>query len=68
MQGIYTASGMTSSEAQASALSAIAGILQKQAYLDAVNYTIAFTAVAVLVAIVLVFMMKAPNQKEIYKC
>nr|WP_315023392.1 DHA2 family efflux MFS transporter permease subunit [uncultured Aminipila sp.] len=68
VQGIYMSSGMTSADAQVSAVSAIAGIIQKQAYLDAINYTIAFTAVTVVVAIALVFMMKAQDQKEIFKC
>lgn len=68
IQGAYMSSGMTSADAQVSAVTAIAGVIQKQAYLDAINYTIAFTAVTVVVAIALVFMMKAQKQKEIFKC
>ncbi|QAT43379.1 DHA2 family efflux MFS transporter permease subunit [Aminipila luticellarii] len=67
MQGLYMTSGMSSADAQASAMSSIAGLLQKQAYLDAVNYTIAFTVIAILITIFLAFMMKARKQKEIYK-
>lgn len=68
IQGIYMSSGMNSADAQGSAVTAIAGVIQKQAYLDAINYTIAFTAVTVIIAIALVFMMKAQKQKEIFKC
>ncbi|WP_243158002.1 MFS transporter [Aminipila terrae] len=68
IQGLYMTSGVSSTEAQASAITAIAGVVQKQAYLDAINYTIAFTTITVFAAIILVFLMKAQKQKEIYKC
>ncbi|QIB70163.1 DHA2 family efflux MFS transporter permease subunit [Aminipila butyrica] len=67
IQAVYLTSGMTTADAQASAISAIAGVLQKQAYLDAINYTIAFTVVTVLIPVVLVFLLRAQKQKEIFK-
>lgn len=66
LQAVYTTTGMTSTEAQANALSTIAGVLQKQAYLDAINYAIGFTAIAVVIAVVLVLMMRTTT-KEIFK-
>ena len=66
LQAVYTTTGMTSIEAQANALSTIAGVLQKQAYLDAINYAIGFTAIAVVIAVVLVLMMRTTT-KEIFK-
>jgi EmrB/QacA subfamily drug resistance transporter len=71
LQGLYMASGLTQADAQASALSTITGVIQQQAYLDAINYATAFTAIAVLIAVLLVFMMrtpkrhKAPKNKEV---
>ncbi|MBN7773984.1 DHA2 family efflux MFS transporter permease subunit [Clostridium aminobutyricum] len=68
LQAIYTTTGMTSTEAQVNALSTLSGIVQQQAYLDAINYATAFTAISVLLAIALVFMMRTSARKEIFKC
>lgn len=58
LQGLYLQSGMSSSEAQGSALSTLGQLIYKQAYIDAMDYSIGITFVAVVAAIVLVFLMR----------
>lgn len=71
LQDMNMASGLVPAEAQVSALTTITGLIQKQAYLDAINYATAFTAITVVVAVLLVFMMrtakihKSPKHEEV---
>lgn len=64
LQGLYIASGLVPSDAQVSAFSTVTGLIQKQAYLDAINYASAFTAMAVVIAVLLIFMMQTPKRHK----
>lgn len=59
LQGLYMQNGLSQSEAKSSALSTLSGIVQKQAYIDAIDYSILVSAVAVILAIALTLMMRA---------
>ncbi|MDQ7092317.1 DHA2 family efflux MFS transporter permease subunit [Desulfosporosinus sp. PR] len=58
LQGLFMQNGYSQSEANSLAISVIAGVVQKQAYVDAVDYALAMTTVIVLIAIVLVLLMR----------
>lgn len=67
LQGIYMKNGLTQGDAQGSALTTLGKMICAQAYLDAINYVIAITVFAVVIAIFLVLMMrssKKPKNKE----
>ncbi|MDA8221455.1 DHA2 family efflux MFS transporter permease subunit [Desulfosporosinus sp.] len=67
LQGIYMKNGLTQGDAQGSALTTLGKMIYAQAYLDAINYVIAITVFAVVIAIFLVLMMrssKKPKNKE----
>jgi EmrB/QacA subfamily drug resistance transporter len=61
LQGMYMASKLSAGEAQVSAISAVSGMIQKQAYLDAINSAVAFTVIAIVVGTALVFFMRTPK-------
>ncbi|MEL7567573.1 MAG: DHA2 family efflux MFS transporter permease subunit [Dehalobacterium sp.] len=65
LQGVYAKSGLSASEAHGAALSTMGKMLYTQAYLNAMNYAILTTAVAVVGAILLVLMMSKHKRKEI---
>lgn len=65
LAGLFMKSGMTSAEAQASAYSTLAGVVQKQAYLDAMNYANATIVLAAAVAIPLILLMKDSKNKKV---
>ncbi len=62
LQRLYMSSGLVSPEAQTSALSTLTGLVQKQAYLDAIDYTVAFTVITVVIAVLLVLMMRTTGK------
>jgi hypothetical protein len=64
LQRLYMSSGLVSADAQVSALSTITGLVVKQAYLDAIDYAAAFTAIAVVIAVLLVLMMRTTGKYE----
>lgn len=65
LQGIYLKSGLSSGDAHGAALSTLGKMLYAQAYLNAMNYAVMITAVAVVGAIILVLMMRKHKKKEI---
>ncbi len=64
LQGAYMQYGLTQNEAQSSALSSIAGLLQGQAYIDAMDYALAVTSVTIVIAIGLVLLMNTAHVKK----
>lgn len=62
LQGIYVKNGLSQGDAQGSALTTLGKMIYAQAYLDAMNYVIAITVFAVVIAISLVLMMR--NSKK----
>lgn len=64
LQGAMVQSGYSAVEGQATAITLLTSSVQKTAYMDAVDYTTAFTAVAVLVAIVLTMLLKTPQKEK----
>lgn len=59
LSGLFMQSGLTSTEAQASAYSTLAGLIQKQAYLDALNYANEVMVLAAVVAVPLALFMRS---------
>lgn len=57
LQGVFMKSGLSQGSAQGSSFSTLGKLVYLQAYLDAINYAIAITVLAVFVAIMLVLMM-----------
>lgn len=57
LQGVFMKSGLSQGSAQGSAFSTLGKLIYLQAYLDAINYAIAITVLAVFAAIILVLMM-----------
>lgn len=64
LQGLFMKNGLSQSNAQGSALSTIARMIYAQAYLDAMDYAVAVTVIAVFAAIILVLMMKSKKKTE----
>lgn len=62
LQGMYIKNGLSPAEAQGSALTTLGNMVYAQAYLDAMNYVIAITVLAVVLAVLLVILMK--NSKK----
>jgi len=62
LQRLYMSTGLDASEALASTISMLTGLIQKQAYMDAINYATAFTAIAVVISILLVLVMRTPQK------
>lgn len=58
LKSLYMQSGLPQMEAQSAAVSSIAGLVQRQAYIDGMDYAIAVTSVMVIVSIALVLMMR----------
>ncbi|MCB8816871.1 DHA2 family efflux MFS transporter permease subunit [Desulfosporosinus shakirovi] len=62
LQGIYMNSGLTQGDAHGTALTTLGTMIYAQSYLDAMNYVIAITVLAVVIAIFMVLMMR--NSKK----
>jgi hypothetical protein len=58
LKALFTLNGYSSAEAQNAATYVLYGKVYKQAFMDAMDYAIAVTVVAVAVTIVLVFFMR----------
>ena len=58
LQGVYMQGGLAQSAAQGAALSTISGLVQRQAYIDAMGAAAGLMAFAVIVSIVLAFFLK----------
>jgi EmrB/QacA subfamily drug resistance transporter len=63
LTSLFMKSGLSSSEAQASAYSAIGGLIQKQSYLNALNYANEIIIISVIVAIPLALLMRTPGKE-----
>lgn len=63
LQGVYMKAGLSQGDAQGNAFATLGKMIYGQAYLDAINYSIAVTVFAVFIAIGLVLMMRS-NQKQ----
>lgn len=64
LQGLLMQNGYSSAEAGSAALSLISGSLQKQAYVNAIDYALTLTTAAVVVTIALVLILRDKKQKE----
>lgn len=64
LQGIYMKNGLSQGEAYGSALTTLGKMVYAQAYLDAMNYVIAVTVLAVFLAIFMVLMMKTRKKSR----
>ncbi|MEL7568249.1 MAG: DHA2 family efflux MFS transporter permease subunit [Dehalobacterium sp.] len=64
MQYLYLQNGYASDEANGVTIYSITGLVQKQAYVDAIDYVLAFTACTVLAAIVLVLFIRSKKQEK----
>jgi EmrB/QacA subfamily drug resistance transporter len=64
LQGVYLQNGLSSADAQTSALSTLTGLVQRQAYIDAMDYAIAVTTVLVAIAVLLVLLMKGKKKSD----
>lgn len=62
LSGLFMSSGLSASEAQISAISTISAIVQKEAYLGALNDANTVIVIAVIIGIALAFSMR--NSKE----
>lgn len=59
LQGVFMKSGLSQEASQVYASSTLGRMIYAQAYLDAMNYAIAVTVLAVSIAVILVLMMKS---------
>jgi len=64
LQRLYMSSGLVVSEAQSSTMLTLTGLIQKQAYLDAIDYAVAFTAIAVALALLMTLIMRTAQINE----
>jgi drug resistance transporter, EmrB/QacA subfamily len=64
LQGIYMHAGLSQGNAKANAFSTLGNLIYGQAYLDAINYTIGTTVLAVFLAIGLVFLMRKTEKPK----
>lgn len=62
LQGLFTLNRFSAGEARGAATSVLYGLVYKQAYVDAMDFTIAVTVVAVAVAFILVFFMRGKKK------
>ena len=62
LQGLFTANQLPASQAQGAATSVVYGLVYRQAYVDAMDYTIAITVVAVVIALIMVFFMRGKQK------
>lgn len=63
LKGVYLQNGLTPSEAQGTALSSIAGLVQRQAYIDAMGTAAAVMALSIILAIILALFLKDKKKK-----
>jgi len=64
-QGVLIQNGYAPNDANAVALYAIYGIVQKQSYVDAIDYAMMITALGVLLALIMVLFMRGSKAIEI---
>ncbi|MHB8077606.1 DHA2 family efflux MFS transporter permease subunit [Desulfosporosinus fructosivorans] len=64
LQGILMKSGLSQGDSQGYAYSTLGQMIYAQAYLDAMDYAIGVTVVAVLVAIIMVLMMSSKKKAK----
>lgn len=64
LAALFVKAGMTPADAQAYAYSSIAGLIQKQAYLDALNLANEIMIIAVIIVIPIALMMRAPKNEK----
>lgn len=67
LQAVYMKSGLSQGDAKGTALSTLSRMIYGQAYLDAMNYAVAVTVIAVFTAIVLVLFMRDKKKAEVKK-
>lgn len=65
IQALYMQDGYSQGDATGGTITAITQLVYKQAYLDAIDYTLAVTAVAAVIAIVFVLLMRSKNRKKL---
>lgn len=63
LQGLFSMNHYSSAQARGTATYVLYGLVYKQAYVDAMDYAIAITVVAVALAILLVFFMRGKKKK-----
>ncbi len=63
LQGLFTLNKFSGAEAKGAATSVVYGFVYKQAYVDAMDYAIAVTVVAVVIAIITVLFMRGKRKK-----
>jgi EmrB/QacA subfamily drug resistance transporter len=64
LQGLFLQNGYSQNEVNGAAIYLINGMVQKQAYADAVDYALAMTTVTVVIAIVLVMAMRSKKAEK----
>ncbi|HEX3012478.1 MAG TPA: DHA2 family efflux MFS transporter permease subunit [Syntrophomonadaceae bacterium] len=64
MQAMLIQNGYAAGEAKAAAISYIGGVVQKQAYVDAMDYVLAAAALVALLAIVLIIFMRSKTSDQ----
>jgi hypothetical protein len=63
LQGLFTLNRFSAVQARGATTSVVYGLVYKQAYVDAMDYSIAITVIAVGVAIILAFFMRGKKQE-----
>jgi len=67
IQAMFMQNGLTQGEAQSAAFSTLSGIIQRQAYIDAMNYAIAITTTTIVFAVILVLMIREDKKEKLIK-
>jgi hypothetical protein len=67
LSSLFVKSGMTPADAQAYAYSSIAGLIQKQAYLDALNLANEVMIIAAIIAIPIALILRTPKNDKTRK-
>ncbi|ATW26799.1 DHA2 family efflux MFS transporter permease subunit [Candidatus Formimonas warabiya] len=63
LQALYAQNGFSQESAKTAAISVLAGKVQQQAYINAIDYAIFITAIIAVMALILTFIMKSKEEK-----